>query len=476
MIVTGQSGPSLTLGDRGSKPRPLKRAHPLRVRANFWLCCFIVALTPLLAGSKSPLWTGVLLVLLAVGCASCPLSQLSRQQLWLLASVLLLCAAFATYGYIQAMPAPAWFSANPIWDRTNSLLGTAFPGRVSVRGAVPDRSLNNLLLFSLSFVSAYPLGASRTLSLSFIRWIAWVGAAYAAYGLWQEWADPSQALWGPKTAYVGSVTGPFIGRSTAAAFFGSCTIICAVLTLREVERLDLRSFRTALLVKVPTALLLQLTIHLAGVTICLAATTGTKSRAGIVIMFGAMAVALWIAGLKLLPARYKLAILLLVGPFAFGLGAGVVGTGRVGSEGFFDPYRWATYKSVITAISSSPWLGTGWGTFPDIFPSYRTAEVSLWGTWPWAHSTPLEIAMEMGIPAALLVCLAAVSLTATVISRAWLARTERRFILAAVAGVAILALLQTSIDFVLQIPHFIIIFATVAAVGLSRSLAPISKA
>lgn len=83
--------------------------------------------------------------------------------------------------------------------------------------------------------------------------------------------------------------------------------------------------------------------------------------------------------------------------------------------------------------------------------------------------------MEMGIPAALVVCLAAVYLTATVISRASLARTERRFVLAAAAGVAILALLQTSIDFVLQIPHFIIIFAAIAAVGLSRSSAAIPK-
>jgi O-antigen ligase len=192
-------------------------------------------------------------------------------------------------------------------------------------------------------------------------------------------------------------------------------------------------------------------------------------------MFGAMGVALWLAGLKLLRARYKRALLLLVALFAFGLAAGLLGTGRIGSEGFFDPYRWATYKSVIMAISSSPWLGTGWGTFPDAFPTYRTAEVSLWGTWPWAHSTPLEIAMEMGIPAALVVCLAAVYLTATVISRASLARTERRFVLAAAAGVAILALLQTSIDFVLQIPHFIIIFAAIAAVGLSRSSAAIPK-
>ena len=83
------------------------------------------------------------------------------------------------------------------------------------------------------------------------------------------------------------------------------------------------------------------------------------------------------------------------------------GTGRIGSQGLFDDARWSVYGFCIDAIRQRPLLGSGVGTFADLFPSLRTDDFSTWGVWDYAHSTILEIAVEMGIPIAAMVVIAA---------------------------------------------------------------------
>ena len=51
-------------------------------------------------------------------------------------------------------------------------------------------------------------------------------------------------------------------------------------------------------------------------------------------------------------------------------------------------------------IADHPWFGTGLGTFVWSFPAYRSANISLWGVWDLAHSTPLELAADLGLPLA----------------------------------------------------------------------------
>ena len=146
------------------------------------------------------------------------------------------------------------------------------------------------------------------------------------------------------------------------------------------------------------------------------------------------------------------------------------GVGRIAAEGLFDPYRWATWKAVITAIETYPWLGTGWGTFALIFPTFRTDEVSIWGVWERAHSTPLEIALEMGLPCAALVLGVSIYLFWRVLRAAASSSGERRFLLAATSGSASLVFLQTSIDFVLQISVLTIVFGMLFGAGDCREL------
>ncbi len=56
------------------------------------------------------------------------------------------------------------------------------------------------------------------------------------------------------------------------------------------------------------------------------------------------------------------------------------------------------YELTLDAISDAPWLGTGYGTFPDVFRMYRDESVP--SIVERAHNTYLENALELGWPAA----------------------------------------------------------------------------
>ena len=81
-------------------------------------------------------------------------------------------------------------------------------------------------------------------------------------------------------------------------------------------------------------------------------------------------------------------------------------SGRFDVQGLSDEGRLETYRSTLRMIADHPWFGTGLGTFEWSFPAYRSANVSVWGVWDRAHSTPLELASDLGLPLAGLIVLA----------------------------------------------------------------------
>jgi O-antigen ligase len=143
--------------------------------------------------------------------------------------------------------------------------------------------------------------------------------------------------------------------------------------------------------------------------------------------------------------------------------------GRIGSQGLIDDDRWSVYEFCIEAIRQRPLLGSGVGTFADIFPSLRTKTFSGSGVWDYAHSTILEIAVEMGIPVAAAMVAAAVS-SVLILARAAVGREGRsRGWLAAITGIAVLSYLHSLVDFSLQIPGFMILFGILIGCGLGRA-------
>ena len=145
--------------------------------------------------------------------------------------------------------------------------------------------------------------------------------------------------------------------------------------------------------------------------------------------------------------------------------------GRIGSRGLFDDGRWSVYGLCLEAIRQRPLLGAGAGTFADLFPSLRGDDFYSRGVWEQAHSTILEIAVEMGIPIAAMIAVAVLT-SLFILARAVIRSEGRsRRSLAAITGIVVLGCLHSTIDFSLQIPGYFILFGILLGCGLARASA-----
>jgi O-antigen ligase len=112
-------------------------------------------------------------------------------------------------------------------------------------------------------------------------------------------------------------------------------------------------------------------------------------RMRVLLMVG---VVFYVAASALLP--------LLVGLQAFGSGA----VSRFQADGLPCGSRIALWSNVLHLIGLKPWLGWGWGEldyghFMTVYPGIRFCNIL-----DNAHNLPLHLAVELGIPVAMLVC------------------------------------------------------------------------
>ena len=211
--------------------------------------------------------------------------------------------------------------------------------------------------------------------------------------------------------------------------------------------------------------------------VCLEAMFLTGSRAGILLSLIMLVIAVATLFYRDLPRRSGAFVVLAVGAVVALVLLQVMGSAvstRLLVQGLGDPGRPTTYQSTWHMIRDHPWLGTGLGTFEWSFPAYRSANASMWGIWESAHSTPLEMAAELGLPLVGLVVVAWIIVLAVLVRGVWIRRRDVVVPIAALS-VAVLALVHSLIDFSLQIPGYaIVVFALVGA-GLSQSFSSRGK-
>src|SRR5258707_14518404 len=116
-----------------------------------------------------------------------------------------------------------------------------------------------------------------------------------------------------------------------------------------------------------------------------------------------------------------------------------------------------------------PLLGAGLGTFADLCPPLRADNFYSWCVWEYAHSTILEVAVEMGIQLAAMVVTAALASLFILARAAVKSEGRSRRSLAAITGIAVLSYLHSMIDFSLQIPGYLVLFGVLLGCGLARA-------
>jgi O-antigen ligase len=141
---------------------------------------------------------------------------------------------------------------------------------------------------------------------------------------------------------------------------------------------------------------------------------------------------------------------------------------RFDMQALQDGGRAETHRSVLALIRAHPWFGSGLGTFRWVFPEYRSADISLWGIWDLAHSTPLELAADMGIPFALLICAGWLAMLWILMRGVFIRRRDATIPLAGFC-VSMIGLLHSIIDFSLQVPGFAIVSLAITGAGLAQA-------
>lgn len=440
-----------------------------------YLLFFVVAVAPLPFGSYDKraiaFWCGVLG--LATMMAAFTAAGLRRPYLLLLGGVGLIVVFYGFVLHEQLAEYPWIASPHPLWAQASKALGVELTPSVSITRGEPLFALGAPLACILALICGLLVGIKRDDARRTLKVVAWAGAAYALYGILSFLIEPTVLLWREKRAYVGSLTGTFVNRNTAAAYFGSCAVIWLALLTEQVRGhlgrgpIIWKAAPARLLTATPSPLIVSFSMFF----ICLMALFLTGSRAGVVLSLLALILTFVLYFRRDLPQRGGVwlaagaGLLLALALLQF-MGGAV--SSRFEIQGLADEGRLAAYRSTIAMIRDRPWFGTGLGTFAWAFPAYRSPDISMYGVWDIAHSTPLELAAELGLPLAFAVALGWAVMLAVLI---YGIRTRRRDVIVPIVALSVsaIAILHSCIDFSLQIPGYsIIIFALVGG-GLAQS-------
>jgi O-antigen ligase len=432
-----------------------------------------VSAAPFPFGSTAPSAIAFWCILLGLGVIAASPRGLRQEHIPLLGLAIIVILAYAFVLHEQLAARPWIASPHPLWHEAAEVLGIPIAPSVSIVRNQPFFALGAPLANMLAVICSFIVCTDRNRAHQLLMVIAWSGLAYAIYGILAFLLEPTKILWWEKEAYLGVLTSTFINRNTAAIYFGSCSIVWLLLLSNRIRQkfpdnpIEWKKVFRSLLSEPPRGTISSFLLFF----ICLAAMFMTGSRAGVVLSLMMLIIAIAMFFYRNLPRRSGALIVVVVGgAIALVLlqimGAGV--SGRFDLQGLADEGRLETYRSTIRMIGDHPWFGTGLGTFAFSFPAYRSVHAGLWGVWDLAHSTPLEIAADLGLPLAGLVIAAWIIILAVLIRGV---HNRRRDVIIPVAAfsVAALGLLHSLIDFSLQIPGYsIVIFALVGA-GLSQS-------
>ncbi|NOJ43688.1 O-antigen ligase family protein [Bradyrhizobium sp. WSM 1791] len=433
-----------------------------------WLTISALTLAPLFFGSVDPLWVVIWSVVLSISTLCGLVIPVAIGQNRIILIFLAVCCAYALVAIVQVVPNLIGPLADPIWQRASGLLNLDLAARISSRAEISPAVVGHFLLLVTSFLSGMFVGTSRRSSDIVMEFARYSILLYAIYGLAALTFTPNMVLWAPKLAYFGFLTTTFVNHNTAATLVGAGTILWLCSAYLSFQSLNSSSIRLLLLIPSNEKLAFKLMFRSAAGLTCFFAVLLTGSRGGLICTCVGLLVAIGL----MVSGKIKVGLWYVFGSaiaaFAL-LSLWLTGMGRIGSQGLLDGGRWVVYESCLKLIRERPLLGTGAGTFADLFPSLRTDELSSWGVWDYAHSTLLEIAVEMGIPIAAAVVIAAAASLFILGRSALRSRDWNRGALSAITGIAVLSYLHSTIDFSLQVPGYLVVFGIILGCGLARA-------
>jgi len=452
---------------------PFLKFRPAISSASFYVFLAVVCLAPLPYGSRDPETVAIWCVVLGAALIFAPVGEMRQPQRrlsWALV-FLLLALGFVLH---EQLAERAWF-AKPsfVWVQARQVLGRPLEASVTLVSNEPFFAMGPMLADILALWLGLIHGCNRHFARRVLSSVAASSLVYAVIGFAGLLGDPTRLLFREREAFVGYLTGTFVDRNTAAVYFGSCSAIWLLLLLQQMRNLLAAGFSRRLyadeLFKISGNK--QIWIRLSGLFICLLALFLSGSRAGIVLSLATFILcATLYASIEGVDRRRLVILFLIAMAFSIGLLLLLGGTfnARLSLDGSGDGGRWSIYLSTLQLIRDYPWFGTGLGTYEWAIPTYRSADLTMWGIWNRAHNSLLEMAAELGVPFAALLVLSWLAVLFLLVRGTFMRRRDQHIPLAAFA-VALIGLSHSMVEFSFQVPGFAIVAMGITGVGLAQS-------
>jgi O-antigen ligase len=362
---------------------------------------------------------------------------------------------------------------HPIWRMASDALGEPIAGAISVNPDLTILAVTRLLTCGLVFWLSMQLCRSERRARAMVKGIALIGLGYAVYGILAFFVWPDTILWFDKEHYRDSLTSTFVNRNSYATYAGIglvCALACAFRAFRRLIPATIAP-NTEKLAAFVVALLGSGGAWITIATIIGVALMLSGSRGGIASsLVGVLAfVSLAAVRGRDRPIAMSVGLLMMVcaisGAF-FSFGDTLAN--RLRADGIASNDRLAVYVLTWRAILDAPWVGTGYGTFQDVFKMYRDDTIPPPYFWDRAHNTYLELLQGLGIPVTLILILGTATLVLRCVFDGVTVRKEDTALLAAAAG-SVVVFLHAFVDFSLQVQAVPLTWSALIGAGLAQS-------
>lgn len=377
------------------------------------------------------------------------------------------------WAFFQVVPWTPESWHHPLWQEAATVLGP-MDGAISVDPGLFTESLLRLLGYIGCFVLAFVGCRDQENAKGLIRALALAGVFYALYGLLVQSTGGNTILWFKKWAYEGFLTSTFVNKNSYAAYAGLGLLCSFGLFWNKIKKLkptDQILARRSKLVAYLASLNVKTAFAALPPLILLGALALTGSRAGIFSsLLGAAGLLVALAVNRRWAPKHWTSFGL-VAAFLFVVFVALGGDALLFrlSEAQLDQdagTRLAAYKLIAQAIADNPWLGFGLGTFEPAFRLYRDSSLELW--FHHAHNDYLELAMDLGVPGAIIFLASLGLLVSCCLQGIWSRKRNALYPALAVAASLLLGT-HAFVDFSLQIPAIAATYAALLGAGVAQS-------
>ena len=441
----------------------------------FWPFLAMVVLVPIPLGSIYP-WsstlisaiTGLLLLgwsIQAIFDPSQPAVGLKRCWPFIVPFALV-----ALWICIQIAPWTPESWHHPLWKSAGDVLGQKLEGRITLDAHESATGLMRLLTYGGIFWLALQYGRDAKYARRMVVALAIAGTVYAIYGLAMELSGANLVLWYEKEFYVGSVTSVFHYKNSYATYAAMGLLCVLGLLMEAVAKRGGRNIgKVETRRRVFTWLAEEGWIPVLGVVALASALVLSNSRAGVLsggIGVIVLLILLRFSHMKNAPYVRSLATFFFASIMMFFLLGGGTVWERISHVDVSDDVRFLIFDATTTAIEQAPISGTGSGTFEEVFPFYQPEDLHFRALR--AHNTYLENAMELGIPASVLMLLAIALPVFWCAAGVWQRRRDAIYPIIAVA-VGITIALHAIVDFTMQVPAVAVTFFALLGTGCAQA-------